>query len=182
MQRFFASLRDMDYFSRSLDCLSKHPCSHCQRNDQWVSHGYVYKQSGEKVGKRILCGKRYGKRGCGHTRQLYLQHIIPQRRYTLSQLLAFVCALIRGLTVERAYVEAVGHTHSSHRQSWRWLSALWARMSCFRNEVPGSSRSDWSSLRCRSRRLSILLSTLKHWLIQVPDKRSVQCCWQRRFC
>tara|TARA_R110001592_G_C13144876_1_gene747645 strand:- start:227 stop:1258 length:1032 start_codon:yes stop_codon:yes gene_type:complete len=128
MQRFFSSLCELDLFTHSLDSLTfDFSCQHCSRNDQWVSHGYVCKQSGEKVGKRILCARRYGKQGCGRTRQLYLQDIIPQRRYTLSKLLAFIAALIKGLTVEQAYYHAAGHDHGSHRQAWRWLNALWAQ-------------------------------------------------------
>jgi len=182
MQRFFSSLCHLDHFSLSLDSMSKQHCSHCNQNDQWISHGYVYRQSGEKVGKRILCAKRYGKRGCGRTRQLYLQHVIPQRRYSLSKLVAFVCALIRGLTVERAYIEAVGHAHSSHRQAWRWLSALWARMSYFRSEVYSLFDTGLSSRPYRSPRLAILMSTLASWMRLLPDKRTFQLNRQRRFC
>ena len=126
MQRFFSSLCELDQFSFSLDN-PKHDnhCQHCARNDQWVSHGYLYKSSGEKIGKRILCAKRYGKLGCGHTRQLYLQQFIPQRRYCLNKLVSFILSLIRGATVEHAYFDAVGHHHGSYRQAWRWLKALW---------------------------------------------------------
>lgn len=183
MQRFFSSLVEMDQFTHSLDNLtSDNQCKHCSRNDQWVSHGYVRKKSGEKAGKRILCGKRYGKLGCGRTRQLFLQHIIPQRRYTLPKLLTFVLALIRGATVEQAYNYTVGHDHFEHRQAWCWLQALWMQMSRFRPALAITPDPGSSSIRYRSRRLSILLTTLKDWLRHYPDQPSIQVALQDRLC
>jgi len=183
MQRFFSSLYELDQFTRSLDSQpSIVPCRHCSRTDQWISHGYVYKFSGEKVGKRILCGKRYGKQGCGHTFQLYLRHIIPQRRYTLSELMAFILALVNGATVEQAFHQALQHSLFEHRQAWRWLNALWQRMGRFRASVAtvppvqGAARP-----RCRSRRLTLLLSTLGEWLRGFPDRLAIQVLRQERF-
>lgn len=183
MQRFFPSLRELDHFTHSLDSLTvDDQCQHCSRTDQWISHGYVCNKSGEKVGKRILCGSRYGKQGCGRTRQLYLQHLIPQRRYTLSKLLTLIVALIKGCTVEQAYYQAIGHDHSAHRQAWRWLNALWARMSRLRAELASPPDSGAPPAQYRSRRLSILLSTLSHWLSRFPDKQVIQAHLQERFC
>lgn len=183
MQRFFSSLSELDHFTYSLDNLaSENQCEHCSRNDQWVSHGYVWKKSGEKAGKRILCGKRYGKRGCGRTRQLYLQHVIPQRRYSLSRLLIFILTLIRGATVEQAYFRAVEHSYSEHRQAWRWLRALWTQMSRFRAALVLPPAPGASPVRYRSRRLSILLTTLREWLLRFPDQHAIQVILQERFC
>lgn len=180
MQRYFFSLSELEQFTYSLDCLSPdNQCQHCSRNDQWVSHGYVYKQTGEKIGKRLLCAKRYNKQGCGRTRQLYLQNIIPQRRYPLSTLLTFILSLIRGATVEQAYFRAIGHEHSSHRQAWRWLDALWRRIGWFRSRRP---ETDVEPVRRRSRRLSLLLSTLNEWWHQCPDKNGCQRQAQQHFC
>lgn len=183
MQQFFSSLVELEQFSLSLNSHStSNSCPHCCQNDQWVSHGYLYKQTGEKVGKRILCAKRYGKQGCGRTRQLYLQQVIPGRRYTLSTLLAFVLALIHGATVEQAYFKALGHEYQSPRQAWRWLNALWSQMSVFRGEVVDLPDLSSKSIRRRSRRLSVLLSTLRDWWHYCSDKWSIQCCCQARFC
>jgi len=183
MQRFFSSLCELDRFTHSLDSLTLDDrCQHCFQTDQWVSHGYLYKQSGEVVGKRILCAQRYGKQGCGRTRQLYLQHAIPQRRYTLSKLLTFIIALIKGATVEQAYYQAIGHDHGSHRHAWRWLNALWTRMSRFRAAFTRLPDPDSPTTQYRSRRLSILLSILSHWLARFPDKQVIQVHLQERFC
>lgn len=181
MPLFFPSLCEIDRFSFSFDCLSQLTCAHCHRCDQWISHGYLYRLGGVKVGKRLLCAKRYGKSGCGRTRPLYLQHIIPKRRYTLSTLLALIYALLKAQTVEQAYAEAVGHSNYSHRQAWRWLSALWRLMPCFRNEIPKPDYSLLETFPHRSQRLSMLLSTLKLWLSQMSDPLSIQRYWQRRF-
>ncbi|MER2491631.1 hypothetical protein [Catenovulum sediminis] len=83
MQRFFSSLFQLDIFTRSLDSLNSHQtCQHCACSNSWVSHGFIYRQSGLKVGKRILCANRYGKSGCGRTLALYLADFIPNRRYS----------------------------------------------------------------------------------------------------
>ena len=45
MQLFFSSLSELEHFTHRLKTLPKdNACEHCARNDQWVSHGYVYKQ------------------------------------------------------------------------------------------------------------------------------------------
>ena len=59
MQRFFEDFESIKQFTRSLDYYQyKLECAHCLKNDQFVSHGIVYKQRSltlsEPVGKRIL--------------------------------------------------------------------------------------------------------------------------------
>ncbi|MCD9460738.1 hypothetical protein, partial [Marinibactrum halimedae] len=101
MRRFFPSLSSLESYTRSLKTLPKaDTCQHCLKNDQWVSHGYVYKRGAsrfnEVTGKRILCSARYGRTGCGHTRRLYLDHCIPHCHYSLGVVVAFIQCLIRG--------------------------------------------------------------------------------------
>jgi hypothetical protein len=129
MLRFFSSLQRIEQHIASLNHHHTTVCPVCHQTQQWVSHGYLYKTSTQQhVGKRILCSRRYGKSGCGHSQSLYLACVIPQRRYPLSVLLAFVWALINGQTVECAYFHAIRHTHSSSRQAWRRLNGLWTSM------------------------------------------------------
>lgn len=180
MQRYFFSLSELDQFTASLN---SHPqsnaCSHCHRNDQWISHGYVYEQSGQTIGKRILCAKRYRKHGCGRTRQLYLHQRLPHWRYPLTVLLSFIHALLQGMTVEGAYGHALGHQHSEPRQAWRWLNALWRRVGWFRSVVPDKLI---ITVRRRTRRLTVLVSTLQAWWRYWPDKPAIHVTLQARFC
>lgn len=182
MQLFFPSFSKLEAFSRSLNTLiSSHACRHCTCSDQWVSHGFIYRQSGIQVGKRILCAKRYGKSGCGRTFALYIAAFIPQRRYSLNVLWAFVCSLIQGSNVAQAYFSAVGHAHFNHRQAYRWLSALYAQVGLFRSQLPFRSVNS-ISVRHRSTRLSILFTTLSAWVNFYPDQFNIQIQLNQRFC
>ncbi|MCU4676866.1 hypothetical protein N7931_14630 [Catenovulum sp. 2E275] len=130
----FSSLFELDFLTQSLDSLnSNQTCQHCACSDSWISHGFIYRQSGLKVGKRILCAKRYGKSGCGRTLALYLADVIPNRRYSFSVIWALVLSLQHGSTVEQAYYLTIGHCHFSHRQAYPWLSALYAQLGFFRS-------------------------------------------------
>ena len=179
---FFLSLTTIEQHTASLNQNRvKQVCPICYQSDQWVSHGYLYRQCREKVGKRILCSKRYGQSGCGHTQALYIDDVIPKRRYRLSVLLAFVMALIKGSTVEQAYYRAVGYSHHASRQAWRWLSRLWSGMSGFRMNTLLCSSKRWV-INARSKRLTLLLSTLAQYLSQLAQPHRIQCVMQHRFC
>ena len=112
--KFFSSQHALDRFTSSLKSAmtSQDACSCCTRNDQWVSHGYTYKikKDGTKTicGKRIICSNRYGNSGCGHTRQLYLEHVIPGRQYSVCTAIAFIKALFSGTLIDDAYIQATG--------------------------------------------------------------------------
>ncbi len=183
MRMFFPSFAEINPFFRSLNRLTL-TCQHCCQNDQWVAHGYLYKKSGEseRVGKRLLCGKRYNKKGCGRTVALYLQHIIPQRHDKLPHLAIFVLALIKANTVEQAYFLAVGHQYGSHRQAWRWLNSLWSLLGVFRAGLTLPPDSGIPPLPHRSRRLALLVSTLRDGLQKFPSINDIQCIRQARFC
>ena len=109
----FSSLGAIEQFTRSLNSLaSDNACQHCHQNDQWHSHGYVYKQQAidqrSAIGKRMICSNRYGKGGCGHTRQLYLSDMIPHKHHRLCVVVAFIVALLQGHSVTDAYRQALG--------------------------------------------------------------------------
>ena len=178
MQTFFSSLNDIERFTQSIGSQSPCACPHCQLTDQWVSHGYVYSQSGQVTGKRLVCGRRYGKNGCGRTQQLYLGDVLPHRRYRLSVLMAFITRLIQGMAVRCAYHTALGHAIYEPRQAWRWLSALWVRMPRWRAGLPSLN----SAVRhYRSRRLSVLLNALSAlFTSSIPS--AIQEVMQQRFC
>ena len=182
MQRFFSTLTELECFSLSVNSLLfNQPCPHCQQSDQWCSHGYRYNQAGEIRGKRIICCARFGKRGCGRTLALYLSHVVPQRGYCLKVITCFIQTLIQGATVERAYHCAVKHEHGSHRQAYRWLNGLYAKLGLLRTQAPLHNKPD-RFIHPRSSRLTVLLSTMKSWAQQYDDLCPLQAHLNQSLC
>ena len=182
MQRFFSTLSELECFSLSVNSLLfNQPCPHCHQCDQWCSHGYRYNQAGDIRGKRIICCARFGKHGCGKTIALYLSHVLPQRRYCLKVIACFIQALIQGATIEHAYHCAVKHSHYSHRQAYRWLDDLYAKLGLFRTQCPLPDKPD-SFIHPRSNRLAVILSTLSQSLQQWFDLSLLQTHLNQRVC
>lgn len=129
------------------------------------------------IGKRILCSNRYGKRGCGRTRQLYLSSVIPHKHYGLAVVLAFITALLKGRSVTDAYREAVGRTELEARQAWRWLQRLVEQLGHWRTRLPRGSESPIHRQR-HCHRLQVLLPTLQRLL---PLAESIQPIHQHAF-
>ena len=161
----FLSRLALDNFTYSLDSpLSPdNACTHCGKNDQWISHGYVYKDSSsdgiQVAGKRILCSDRYGRAGCGHTRQLYLADVIPRRQYRLSAVIAFIKALLVGALVEPAYLDAIGSTAKEARHGWRWIKDFLKSLAGWR--ILSSKPVETFVAPQRSHDLTVLLPTLE---------------------
>jgi len=174
---FFSSQSDLDHFTFSLDSLSSdNTCTHCGKNDQWVSHGYIYKylNLNERLvaGKRILCSPHYGRSGCGRTRQLYLAGIIPRRRYTLAVVIAFIHALITRTQVKRSFHQSTGMTTKDARHAWRWINGFIQSVSAWRVLASLSLDAEQEvahHFKGRSRRLSFLLPTLSLLLPQLHE-------------
>lgn len=190
MQIFFSSLQSLQTYTQTLDYLPESDtCQHCQKNNQWASHGFVYKQVSiqqrEVAGKRILCSNRYGRKGCGRTRQLYLSGFVPQRQYALDKLIAFVVSLLIGCTVSKAYQQARNNFYKNTRHAWRWLHALHVQLGLFRSLWPQGASLEPAHLfhrfYPRSRRLNILLTTLRHMFETMSDRALVQNHLQARF-
>lgn len=182
MQRFFSTLSELEFFSLSVNSLLfNQPCPHCQQCDQWYSHGYNYNQAGQVRGKRIICCARFGKRGCGKTIALYLAHVLPQRRYCLKVISTFVQLLLQGHTIERAYHNAVQHDHYSHRQAYRWLDGLYAKLGLFRTQCALPEQSG-SFVHPRSKRLTVLLSTMAGLIERWSDLNQLQVVLNQRLC
>ena len=186
MQIFFSSLQSLETFTRSLASLPvQEACGFCAQSRHWVSHGFLYKQRSSTqrdiVGKRILCSNRYGKQGCGHTRALYLAWIIPQHRYSLHVLLAFIASLIHSATITQAFHQAIGHDLFEPRQAYRWLTALYRQLGWFRGLLGKHSRDDCTSLRFRSNRLQRLLPSIQSFLFLLSASDFAQHQYQRAF-
>lgn len=187
MQTFFSSMASLEHFTHSLGTITPdNACESCSQNDQWVSHGYVYRQQTmaqrHAVGKRILCSQRHGKDGCGRTRQLYLGDIIPKRRHCMHTLATFVFLLCKGLTVTQAYREAREDPYRDPRHAWRWLSALTAQLGRLRTYLCKPNNTPLVGLHHRSRQLTILLPTLHTIFLLHPDESAIQVLQQRCFC
>ena len=101
-------------------------CAKCKQQDQFISHGFVYKQlnhgQSQIVGKRLFCANRRQKTGCGSTLRLYLAARIPLLVHSSLQLTTFLQALLLGNTVKQAYQTATGTQDSRH--AFRWLNKL----------------------------------------------------------
>lgn len=192
MQIFFSTLPQLESFTRLKTLPKENACQHCKRNDQWLSHGYVYKQHSSQqrdiIGKRILCGRRFGQLGCGRTRQLYLDQYVPQRHYSLAVLIAFARLLLSGVGVQQAYRQALGEPHKDPRQAWRWLEALYFQLGFFRSYLGKVSQLSIEfigrqALQYPSRRRNILHSTIKNLLSLASDSdnATLQTLLQTRF-
>ncbi|VAW69377.1 hypothetical protein MNBD_GAMMA10-1251 [hydrothermal vent metagenome] len=163
MKRFYPDFDTINAFTLSLDYhQGELECVHCLKNDQFVSHGIIYKQrSGslaEKVGKRIFCSNRYGRNGCGRTFQLYVANEIPSFRYGAAHLFIFIAALIANQTVSEAYIKATGQTE--YRNAWRWLSRLMLKLSEYRSFLKVRCDADFTPPRLMPSSLKHLLPTL----------------------
>lgn len=186
MQIFFSSMASIEHFTHSLGTITPdNACEYCSQNDQWVPHGYVYRQQTmaqrHTVGKRILCSQRHGKDGCGRTRQLYLGNIIPKRRHCIHTLATFILLLCKGLTVTQAYQDARHDPHRDPRHAWRWLNALMAQLARLRTSLCKRGSTAVAHLHHRSRKLTVLLPTLYTIFHLHPDESTIQTLQQWRF-
>ena len=124
---FFKDLDVLNQFTLSLELnQGSVSCAKCHQQDQFVSHGFVYKQlnhgQSQVVGKRLFCANRRQKSGCGSTLRLYLAERIPLLVHSSKQLTAFLLSLLLGNTIKQAYQTATGT--QDPRNAFRWLNKL----------------------------------------------------------
>jgi len=163
MQKYFNTIESVDSFTLSLDYhKNKLQCLHCNKSDQFVSHGFIYKQRSislaEKVGKRIFCSNRYGRSGCGRTFQLYVASQFPSFHYSSNHLVIFINSLLKNLTVRASYRNATGQSES--RNAWRWLNKLIIKLTDYRRYLKARTQTASTAFKSKARRLQILLPTL----------------------
>ena len=180
MQVFFSSISELETFTHQLRYQSNHTiCQHCHQNNQWVSHGYVYKRMSSDnkkvIGKRILCSRRFSRRGCGRTFQLYLDTTLPGRQHPFSVVLVFIAALIQGASVQKAYFQTKGNERFEPRQAWRWLNDLMRRLPYFRLHVDRQEEALLFDHSYRTQRFRILLPTLEAFLKTPHAQSQFQC-------
>lgn len=136
MQKFFKDYNSINQFSLSLDYHQNElECVHCLKNDQFVSHGIIYKQRvnafAEKVGKRLFCSNRSNRKGCGRTFQIYVASEVPSFRYGASHLFIFITTLLANVNIEEAYYQATEQLET--RNAWRWLKKLKFKLCDYRS-------------------------------------------------
>lgn len=163
MKRYFDDLDTLHRFTLNLDC-QQDPiqCRHCSKQDQFVSHGFVYKkqQLAEKrpVGKRIFCSDRNGRSGCGRTIQLYLITELAFLHYTAAIMALFLRALFDGSTIQKAYLAATQKCEP--RNAYRWLNKLQRKLIDYRLFVGSTTSPTGQPFRTKNKQRHILLSTL----------------------
>lgn len=163
MQRFFENITSIEAFTQSLDYRQDVlECQHCLKNDQFVSHGFVYKQRSslirEPVGKRLFCSNRYGRSGCGRTFQLYIAGEMPSLHYGATVLFMFITALLSHLSISEAYIKATRQLDSRH--AWRWVNKFMHKISEYRSFLKTPDNGIASRFITHVRREQILLPTL----------------------
>lgn len=127
---------DLEAIAQQSTQLQNEDCLHCGQTAQLVSHGFIYKKQGLAkallpVGKRLWCSTRFGRTGCGRTRQLYLDSTVNYLHYAGEVVVAFVAALMHGLGIAQAYQQVTGA--SSSRHAYRWLRRLSLRLIDYRS-------------------------------------------------
>jgi hypothetical protein len=151
--------------------LQSERCRHCRQTCHLVSHGFIRKkrpgaEPGE-VGKRVFCSNRYHHTGCGRTMQLYLDATIRYLHHTSCRVMTFLCALLAGTSIARAYRDATGA--DTPRHAYRWLQRFMARLSDYRrllHQLPLLA-SPQANSPPRSVRRALLCSTFAALQIQL---------------
>ncbi len=163
MQRFFEDFESIQQFTLSLDYhQGKLECMHCLKNDQFVSHGIVFKQRSidikTPIGKRLFCSNRYNRSGCGRTFQLYVASEIPSFQYGAAQLFIFLASLLTNITITQSYQRATGQFEP--RNAWRWLNKLMFKLPDYRSFLKTRADSLSMCFISRTKQLQHLLPTL----------------------
>lgn len=163
MDIFFDDINKLDQFTKNLKLhQAQLICPTCKKSDQFISHGFVYKQQVKgkllTVGKRIFCTNRYRKTGCGSTTRFYIKQRIPSFQYSCAHLVVFVCQLLKQNSIQVAYQQATGKYE--HRNAYRWLSKLTLKMSEHRAFLYANTAAISLGLTHFSERFKLLLSPL----------------------
>ncbi|MBL1274945.1 MAG: hypothetical protein COB30_002545 [Ectothiorhodospiraceae bacterium] len=167
MKLFFDNIDSLDQFTHQLDRYNGSlSCQHCSKQNQFVPHGFVYKNQHikyadkkEPVGKRLLCSNRYGRSGCGRTLRLYLADYIPSLTRSSTQVTLFFLWLLSGSPIQAAYQKSAHATDP--RNAYRWLTKCQAKLTTFRTFLSTRSFEFTDSFSKRTNRLQHLLPTVK---------------------
>lgn len=184
MQTYYSDLSSIEQQTKQLNNLS---CRHCQQQNCLISHGYIYKKrhcsEPVAVGKRVFCSNRDHHTGCGRTMQLFLDSTIRYLHYAGDVVVAFMLALMTGITVQKAYYAAT--STRDHRNAYRWLRRIFAQLSTYRSLLhsPPLQSTDSPLVGPFSLRQRLLRSTMTALLQQFgePLCQHFQAQCQRQF-
>lgn len=127
---FKSSMEKVHSFTLSIRMYSEMVCEICKAEGQFLPHGWLYKTDADgslrKVGKRIICDRRRGGKGCGATVRVLVSTETYQIWAVTATLMLFISALTAGLSVLASYEKATQSPKS--RNAWRWWQKLVHRM------------------------------------------------------
>lgn len=161
MQTYYPSLEAIHQQTLQLE---SEQCKHCQQTQQLVSHGFIRKKRNcgdpQAIGKRVFCSNRHRRTGCGRTMQLYLDSTLRYLHHAGATVVAFVAALLAGLCIAQAYMQATGS--DTPRHAYRWLHRLDVQTSAWRSlfHQPVPTQPTALAATPRSLRRSVLTSTV----------------------
>lgn len=119
---FFENLASIEQFTRNLTFTRiDMSCPSCEKNNTFVSHGYLYKGKGDKLrvtGKRILCSTKRGLKGCGKTKALYLNNEIPKLHFDSQQVSEFFRLIYLGFFCYLAYLNVTNTQEPTNAYRW----------------------------------------------------------------
>lgn len=166
MKLFFDNIDTLDKFTRELNLhAGSLTCQHCYKQDQFVPHGFVYKNQHievdekEPIGKRVICSNRYGKTGCGHTLRLYLADAVPFLNRSAIHISLFFISLINGLSIQASYQQTT-HSTNDPRNAYRWLAKCKTKLSDYRTILSSRATGFTETFKSRTQRLQLLLPTI----------------------
>lgn len=157
MNIFYENIDTIDHFTMNLHADSTLTCTHCQKQGNLMSHGFVYeeKQHGKRpVGKRIFCSNRHGKEGCGRTIRLYISDIIPHFQYDTHHLHIFITSLISLFSIKDSYYKAT--KVKNERNAYRLIQRMWNKLTLYRKHLKHKK----TQQHFRTLRFKILIPTL----------------------
>jgi len=171
MNIFYENIDAIDQFTMNLHTDPTLTCTHCQKQGNLMSHGFIYEEKQHRkkpVGKRIFCSNRHGKEGCGRTIRLYIARIIPSFQYDTDHLFIFITSLLSFFSIKDSYKKAT--QVKNERNAYRWIIKMWKKIIEYRKLLPHH----YSTLKAknfRSIRFQILLPTLSELLsLFTPDQ------------
>jgi hypothetical protein len=162
----------MNQFTSSLELnQGQVVCANCNQSDQFVSHGFVYKDLNQGktlvTGKRLFCSGRGQHSGCGCTLRLYLAEQIPGLVYSTEQMTVFLKALLACNTIKQAYKAATNADDSRH--AYRWLNKLTGKLINYRAFVKNPKVAPSAKVNFSTRRLQLLLPVIKNIFLEMGE-------------
>jgi len=186
MLKFFKNIDTLHQFTMELELHQDNlQCRKCNKSDQFVSHGYVYKKKNKggkrTVGKRIFCSNRFGKTGCGCTLRLYLADEIPRLQFNTTHFFIFLTNLFIGSSIQKAYTVATNTCDP--RNAYRWLKKLKRKLIDYRHVLSHRLQAASGASQFTNKRLQLLLPTLQNILSHLgsPPCAQYQLQQQDRF-